>query len=429
MTEPGAPSRRGALYGLAGAAALVTGCRENTSFVDMEPPDVRKPTQAEIDAVPIGPRATNEMSIALSGDGRLLAVPIPEGPVNEILVINIETLETISVRHPSDRVQLDSVRFGGDGNTLLFNASPYSFRGISDLVMLDLTTRESTIVRGTPPKFFYSASLSADRKQLVYFRSFEPHLNPRVTPETAIAGFFSLFAFRFGDQTDRRLTPFRWRRGLVCMQQDGESCIVSTRWPLTVRPGTNSDWWVDRAEWEYSGRLNSVGWEEPELSAFAAFRLSLDATLERTPETLLPIVDLTDATGKVRTGNVVDANSSGSILFTLTEYDPTLPGNQTRVMWQSRNRRVARQYIGKSARYMGGAISGDGRTVVGAISGYLGDVPGNIGFGNFADATVNGRYMFDLYVDGRFIRQFEKSQFLMTGAVTIKPTTVVEIAT
>ena len=88
-----------------------------------------------------------------------------------------------------------------------------------------------------------------------------------------------------------------------------------------------------------------------------------------------------------------------------------------------------RRYVGKSARYIGGAISGDGRTVVGAISGYLGDVPGNLGFGNFSDAMRDGRHLLDLYIDGRFVRQFEKSQFKMTGAVTIKPTTVVEIAT
>jgi hypothetical protein len=426
MSEPVAPSRRAALRGLAGAASLVAGCREPGALNDMNPPNVRKPTQAWIDAQPIYPRGINEMRIALSGDGRFLTTYLNNSPNNEFMVINTDTLENLIVRYPSDRYRLTSIRFGLDGKTVVFSASPYAFRGVSDLLILNLGSGEATVLRGSPSQFFASGSLSSDHRRLLYFRSFGPHVNPRVTPEIATAGHVSLFEYRFGEPIDRRLTSFRWagsedgEGSRVWMQNGDESCIVSTELPLRPVPGFESFW-------EKTATIR--GNEYSERMSFMAFELSIENQLTQAPKAALPISQLMSDQNITAIRSILDANSSGSMLASVSTLDPTLPGNETMAMYECRNGRVIRRFIGVSARYIGGAISGDGRIVVGAISGYLGDVPGNLGFGNFADSLANNRHMFDLYRDGEFVKRFERDQLKTTGVVVVKPATIIEVRT
>jgi dipeptidyl aminopeptidase/acylaminoacyl peptidase len=116
--------------------------------------------------------------LAVSPDGKLVAVSAPAHSVNQLLLLDIQARRSWVLKHPIPRVGLIQPAFSSKGDRLAFVVAVPAFTGeyigTSEIWITDLRGQVERVI-SSPGRMHEYPAFSPDGERLAFFRDVDPH--------------------------------------------------------------------------------------------------------------------------------------------------------------------------------------------------------------------------------------------------------------
>lgn len=260
----------------------------------------------------------NDGGLALSPDGRLLAIGSMFQPSSEIRLVDLEERTGWRLVHPDWRIDLSQPAFSPDGRRLALLVSAPLHRGVTEIWIMAPEGGPVLQRIAAPARSYSRPAFSPDGRRIAYFRDVEPErpVDAPGFPEFALKSAFAIFEYDLSTGTETQLAPqaFSYGCGLFYQAQDEGVFYCASGAKEYGRAAPGLPWrWQDRlavpgeeSEFQYETRTNYA----------RAFYLARGAQIARWPDPAAP-----NEPG-IKGHALIGARQDGSVLLSSSGPEP-----------------------------------------------------------------------------------------------------------